>query len=79
MESIMSDTYRIHKDPENRSSTIGCIDLVDSPDDGGWYAQEYDFTRTDNATRTSAKIYPTRDALVKALDAYGVHVWGKWD
>jgi len=72
------DTYRIHRDPNDRLSTIGCIDLVESPDDGGWYAQEYDFTRGDNATRTSAKIYPDRASLVRALDTYGVHVWDDW-
>jgi hypothetical protein len=71
-------TYRTHTDPTNRRSVIGCIDLVESPDDGGWYAQEYDFTRTDNSTRTSAKIYPDKVSLVRDLDAYGVHVWGDW-
>ena len=72
-------TYRVHTDPKDRSSTIGCIDLVHSPDDGGWYAQEYDFTRGDNATRTSAKIYPDKATLIADLDAYGVHVWGGWE
>jgi len=56
----------------------GCIDLVDSPDDGGWYAQEYDFKRKDNATRTSSKIYRDRDALIRALKS-GKHRWAKWD
>ena len=56
----------------------GCIDLCYSPDDGGWYAQEYDFSRADNATRTSRKIYVTRDNLVNALKS-GAHKWGKWD
>lgn len=50
----MTDTYRIHTDPNNRKQAIGCIDLVESEDDGGWYAHEYDFDRTDNATRVSA-------------------------
>lgn len=76
---MANDTYRIHTNPENRSEVIGCIDLCYSPDDDGWYAQEYDFTRNDNATRISAKIYPTRKALIHELDAYGVHVWEKWD
>ena len=74
----MTDTYRIHTDPNNRKSAIGCIDLCKSEDDGGWYAHEYDFTRDDNATRVSAKIYPHRAALVRDLDAYGVHVWDDW-
>ena len=71
-------TYRIHTNPDDRKHVIGCIDLVESPDDGGWYAQEYDFERGDNATRTSAKIYPDWASLVRDLDAYGVHVWGDW-
>ena len=56
----------------------GCIDLCYSPDDGGWYAQEYDFTRKDCATRTSARIYRDRPALVRALQS-GKHRWQKWD
>jgi hypothetical protein len=72
------DTHLIRRDPADPKSAIGCIDLCYSPDDGGWYAHEYDFTRKDNATRTSSKIYPDRQALVKALDL-GVHRWKKWD
>lgn len=69
------DTYAIN----NAGGVIrGCIDLVDSPDDGGWYAQEYDFKRKDNATRTSSKIYRDRDALVRALKS-GKHRWQRWD
>lgn len=71
-------TYRIHTDPNNRKSSIGCIDLCESEDDGGWYAHEYDFTRSDNATRVSAKIYPDEASLVRALDTYGMHSWGEW-
>lgn len=56
---------------------LGCIDLVHSPDDDGWYAQEYDFKRGDSATRTSRKIYPYREALVRALKS-GQHRWTKW-
>jgi hypothetical protein len=59
-------------------SARGCIDLVESPDDGGWYAHEFDFLRKDNATRSSSKIYKDREALVKAL-ASGRHRWKKWD
>jgi hypothetical protein len=69
------DTYAVN----NYGGVIrGCIDLVESPDDGGWYAQEYDFKRKDSATRTSAKIYPDRDALIRALKS-GKHRWNKWD
>lgn len=70
-----ADTYKI----DNRGGTInGCIDIVHSPDDYGWYAQEYDFKRADNATRTSKKIWRSREALVTALDS-GSHLWKKWD
>jgi len=69
------DTYAIN----NAGGIIrGCIDLVESPDDGGWYAQEYDFKRKDAATRTSSKIYRDRAALVRALQS-GQHRWKKWD
>lgn len=70
----MTDTFSI-----NRAGgiTLGCIDMVDSPDDNGWYAQEYDFTRGDSATRTSRKIYRDRDMLVRALKS-GRHRWQKW-
>ncbi len=69
------DTFAIN----NADGVIrGCIDLCHSPDDGGWYAQEYDFKRKDNATRTSKKIYPDRAALVRALKS-GKHRWQKWD
>lgn len=74
----MEDIYRITRDPRNPRKGIGCIDLCESPDDGGWYAQQYDFTRADNATRVSAKIYPSREALVRALDR-STHEWDKWD
>lgn len=57
---------------------LGCVDLVYSPDDGGWYAHEYDFKRKDNATRSSSKIYGDRDALIRALKS-GRHRWAKWD
>jgi len=70
-----TDTYRI----DNAGGTInGCIDLCFSPDDGGWYAQQYDFKRSDNATRTSKQIFHTREALVLALDS-SAHRWNKWD
>ena len=55
-----------------------CVVLCFSPDDGGWYAQEYNFLRRDNAKRTSKKIYATRKDLVLALDL-GSHCWQKWD
>lgn len=55
----------------------GCIDLVESEDNGGWYAQEYDFTRKDSATRTSKKIYSSMRGLTRSLDD-GSHEWQSW-
>lgn len=73
----MTDTFRAERD--SRTGVCrSCIDLVESPDDDGWYAQEYNFLRRDNATRTSRKIYPTRSALVQALEDKS-HRWAKWD
>lgn len=70
-----TDTYSI----DNKGGVIrGCIDLVHSPDDGGWYAQEYDFKSENNATRTSSKIYPSKFDLTAALAAK-THRWKKWD
>lgn len=74
----MDDTYRIMTLPESPKEAIGCIDLVESPDDGGWYAQEYDFRRADNATRTTKRIYPTRAALVRALDIGATGAGATW-
>lgn len=54
-----TDTYSIN----NKDGILrGCIDLVESPDDGGWYAQEYNFKRFkhNDATRTSKNIFRTR-------------------
>lgn len=56
---------------------LGCVEMIESVDDGGWYAHEYDFTRTDSATRVSRRIYPTRAALVAALNS-GKHKWERW-
>ena len=55
-----------------------CIDIVNSSDDDGWYAHEYDFRRKDNATRTSLRIYASENALRAALRS-GKHRWNKWD
>lgn len=74
----MMDTYKIRHDPANPREALGCIDICQSEDDGGWYAMEYDFTRKDNATRVSKGIYPTKGALTRALSS-GKHRWDKWD
>lgn len=62
---------------DNRGGLLrGCIDLCYSPDDGGWYAQQYNFKN--NATRTSRQIFSTREQLLAALNS-GTHRWQKWD
>lgn len=73
----MTDTYHVDFGTAPKREVCGCIDLVESHDDGGWYAQQYDFKRSDSATRTSSKIYRTREALVRALDI-GSHRWKAW-
>lgn len=70
-------THEVTIDPLTKRAK-SCIDLCYSPDDGGWYAQEYDFQRKDHATRTSAKIYSSRRSLEAALSS-GKHRWHKWD
>lgn len=47
--------------------------MVYSPDDGGWYGQEYG----ENKTRTTRKIYATRAELEQAI-ASGKVRWEKW-
>lgn len=74
----MDDTYQITRSQTNPKEAAGCIDLCESVDDGGWYAQQYDFTREDNATRVSSTIYNTRAQLVAALNS-GRHRWQSWD
>ena len=73
----MTSAYEIRRDPANQSEAVGCIDLCESEDDGGWYAMEYDFQRKDNATRVSKGIYSTKCSLVRALDS-GKHRWTAW-
>lgn len=75
---MSGDTYQIRRNPSNPKEAIHCIDLVQSEDDGGWYAHEYDFAREDNYTRMSDTVYPTREDLLRALES-GTHRWGKWD
>lgn len=53
----------------------GAIDLVYSPDEGGWYAQEYCFVR--KTDRVSKRLWPSKDALIAALDS-GKHRFEKW-
>ena len=71
------ETYQIRRH-ETKNEALGCIDICKSQDHVGWYAMEYDFTRKDNATRVSRGIYPTKIALIRALDN-GKHSWDRWD
>jgi hypothetical protein len=72
---MAGDTYQVFRDSGGK--VMGGIELVESPDDDGWYAQEFDFTRRDNATRTSQRIYRTRSNLVHSLRD-GRHRWQAW-
>lgn len=72
------ETYEIRRDPKRPGEALGCIDIVQSEDDRGWYAMEYDFTRKDSATRVSRGIYRTKQALVRALTDRK-HRWSKWE
>jgi len=74
---MTQDVFKITPSPDGNTAQ-GCIDLVQSYDDDGWYAHEYDFTRADNATRTSRRIYHSRADLVRALNDSS-HRWNKWD
>ena len=50
-------------------------DLVYSPDDGGWYAQEYH--KTELKSRVSEGIYESEILLRKSLDI-GAIAWEEW-
>ena len=51
-----------------------CIDLMEVYD--GWYAHEYAIK--DDSVRVSAMVYPTKAALIRALDS-GSLKWTEWD
>lgn len=72
--TVIYDVYKITLRPETGKPT-GCIRLIESPDDGYWWAIEYDFTRDDNPTKFSTDGYRTRESLVYALDRGIVEFW----
>ena len=49
----------------NLGQAIKCIDMVYSPDDGGWYFQEFNFPK--RLTRTSRRIFPSAEAARQAF------------
>ena len=58
-----------------RAGKNGCVDLIFSPDDGGWYAHEYDFKH--HRDRVSQDILETPEGLSLLLKQASV-TWDKW-
>lgn len=58
-----------------RAGENGCLDLVFSPDDGGWYAHEYDFKR--HRDRVSQNISETPEGLTLLIRNDAIQ-WDKW-
>jgi hypothetical protein len=71
----MSETYLIERD--KRKQPLRSIELVYSPDDGDWYAKEWNFVRRPCGSRLSLGAYRSREKLISALDR-GTHRWEKW-
>jgi len=61
---------------DNVQTIYEWIDLVYSPDDNGYYYQEY--SKTSNKCRVSKQTYPTKDDAITALHNYAVK-WTKWN
>lgn len=59
----------------NIGQAIKAIDMVDSPDDNGWYFHEYDFVK--RRDRTSKKIFPSAESARQAYSK-GVVKWEPW-
>jgi hypothetical protein len=51
------------------------FDIAYSPDDRGWYAQQYLGT---NQTRVTRKIYRNKESLLRAIDRNGPRLWEGW-
>ncbi len=52
-------------------------DLVYSPDDGGWYAQETDLDT--GKSRVTKLTYPTKEALeIMLRSTFAKYRWEKW-
>lgn len=69
----MSET--VHVERVGRTPTTA-IEIVHSPDDGGFYLGNTDFQR--KRRRTSVKIYRTRDAAFRDWNA-GTVEWEEWN
>jgi hypothetical protein len=60
----------------NESGEVNqCTDMIYSPDDNGWYGQEYDFAKAKE--RVTKRIYPNRHTLLAALKR-GDSIWEEW-
>lgn len=57
------------------TGSIICLDLVYSPDDHGWYAQETDLDL--GKSRVSKRIYSSKERLQSAIKR-GTHKWESW-
>lgn len=64
----------LHVERIGRTPTTA-IELVESPDDGGYYLSNTDFQN--NRHRTSVKIYPT-DKAARADWNAGTITWEEW-
>lgn len=69
----MSQTLSVERD-DNRTPTMA-VELVYSPDDGGYYLSAVDFAK--NKNRTSKAIYRTESAARQAWQAGKVR-WESW-
>lgn len=68
----MSETLKVERLGNGRPGSA--IDLVHSPDDGGWYLSHLDFVT--KKQRTSVAIYPTRELAV--ADWHRGAEWEPW-
>jgi hypothetical protein len=65
----------IHVERVGRTPTTA-VELVHSPDDGGYYLSNADFQK--RRGRVSAKVYKTRAAAIKDWNA-GTVEWEAWN
>jgi hypothetical protein len=56
----------------------GAVTFVYSPDDGGWYAEEFDFET--EKSRVTRKIYSSKQACQRAVERADAlrSVWEGW-
>lgn len=58
-----------------RHSSEGCVDAVYSPDDDGWYLEQWDMRRS--RTRVSKQVWQDRQSAERALER-GAVKWERW-